>query len=133
MKSTKTILAVALLIVGFAYVTHAYPPGGNSGNQECCGPQPEDFRYYFVELPPNELEIVVIPEVEGGNGFIITDLDGISTDWFEDAGQGPVLISHEGARHFTTGIPVSSGSSIIAVLPSTATSPRYYSISGYVF
>ena len=119
----KTILAVALLIVGFSYVTHAHPPTLGTVDQ-CCGPQPEDIKHYFVGCTncPSGIPFVIVPAVEGTNGFIITDFvvgtaattprqvtlfeSGvqITTVWVE-AGAAPAI-----SVNFTSGIPVATPS-----------------------
>jgi hypothetical protein len=91
-ENMKTILAVAIVIAGFAYAANAFPPGGNSGS-DCSTPQPEDLRVYRVVLPDFEEPFVIIPKVEGANGFILTDAFAITgMEVYQDTGAGPVRI-----------------------------------------
>ncbi len=133
MKSTKTILAVAIVIAGFAYAVGAGHP--ESLAHRCCGPQPEDLRVYRVELTDrNGTEpIVIIPKVEGPNGFVITHIrvtDPIR--FYQDVGEGPeeILLVHSLNRlNPTMQFPLVAGSTItaIGVLGQNAT------IIGYVY
>ncbi len=119
MKSTKTVLAVAIVIAGFAYAANAFPPGGNSGS-DCSTPQPGDFRVYRVLLPDLGEPIIIIPEVEGVNGFILTDAFAITgMEVYQDTGDGPVRIltvqaSNTNNYRFTPvpGLPLVHGSII---------------------
>lgn len=137
MKSTKTVLAVALLIAGFAYAANAFPPGGNQ-NRDCSFPKPEDFRAYDVVLEAVGPTIIV-PIVEGTNGFVLTDIvleQPGSIDILQDAGDGPVVIMstsiHTDLLHtsLTTGIPVAVGSTILA---NSDASSILVTIRGYVY
>ena len=139
MKSTKTVLAVAIVIAGFAYAANAFPPGGQS-KSNCCGPQPEDFRSYHIDGPG-----IIIPSVEGKTGMIITDM----TCWTPTLTRpvtcslsGPIarpltyitlsLNSPGGERsksvHFQSGIPVPAGAKILQGGESA-----FVTISGYVY
>ena len=137
MKTTKTILAVALLIVGFAYVSYAYPPTLGTVDQ-CCGPQPEDFRSYRLQGTG-----VLIPSVEGENGMIITDVVCVTSviavttcslrtapgeDFVTlrlDAGAGGEWTR---SVHFQSGLPVPAGAEIFSSSQNTTVT-----VSGYVY
>ncbi len=133
MKSTKTVLAVAIVIAGFAYAVGAGHP--ESLAHRCCGPQPEDLRVYRVELTDrNGTEpIVIIPKVEGPNGFVITHIrvtDPIR--FYQDVGEGPeeILLVHsaEGLNP-TMQFPLVTGSTIYA----TGGQFHTATIMGYVY
>ena len=55
MKSTKTILAVAIVIAGFAYAVGAGHPQFDSLAHRCC--EPTTWEYEFV-ASPGEFEVV---------------------------------------------------------------------------
>jgi len=117
MKSTKTVLAVAILIAGFAYaVGSAHPTFSDSlKHSHWCGPHPEDIRVYHVFVPELETTIV-IPNVEGTNGFMLTDVIAhVNMTFFQDTGEGPVQILRimtQDPISLTTGIPLVVGSTI---------------------
>ena len=136
MKSTKTVLAVAIAIVGFAYaVGSAHPQFDSLKHPHCCGPQPEDLRVYRVELTDrNGTElIVIIPKVEGPNGFVITHIrvtDPIR--FYQDVGEGPeeILFVHSAERlNPTMQFPLVTGSTIYA----TGGQFHIATIIGYVY
>ena len=136
MKSTKTVLAVAIVIVGFAYAVGAgHPQYDSLKHSHHCGPQPEDLRVYRVELTDrNGTEpIVIIPKVEGPNGFVITHIrvtDPIR--FYQDVGEGPeeILFVHSVNRlNPTMQFPLVAGSIITA----TGVENAYVTIIGYVY
>ena len=140
MKSTKTVLAVAIVIAGFAYAANAFPPGGN-GNQNCSFPKPEDFRGYTVEVTGSEPPTIIIPEVEGQNGFVLTDVLALIPAAvfvvYQDTGEGPEEMvrfgaSHTGKLNLTSGIPLIAGSTILVESP-TGEVPTTITIRGYVY
>lgn len=99
MKSTRTVLAVAIVVAGFAYfdsATTANPPTIGPATQ-CCSPQPEDIRAYGVLMTGKEEGVpfldIIIPRVEGRNGFILTLARAIGgMEVYQDTGEGPELI-----------------------------------------
>ena len=117
MKSTKTILAVAIVIAGFSYVVGAGHPDSLKHSHRCCGPQPEDIRMYRVAVGEN---VVIIPEVEGPNGFIITHVRRSNSlvQVFQDTGEGPEeILRYDTEEVFSamTGVPVVAGSTITVI------------------
>jgi len=91
---------------------------------------------YAGDLDPPMGPIAVIGE--GKNGFVITDIEqhlGSTgfTRIFVDEGNGPVEVFRFAAGnssiHYSTGIPVSAGSTITATLSSSS----QFSILGYVY
>ena len=143
MKSTKTILAAAIVIAGFAYaVGSAHPTVHDSlKHSHCFSPHPEDFRGYTVEVTGSEPPTIIIPEVEGQNGFVLTDvLATIPAAVFvvyQDTGEGPEEMvrfeaSHAGKLNLTTGIPLIAGSTILVESPTGAV-PTTITIRGYVY
>ena len=132
MKSTKTVLAVAIVIAGFAYAANAFPPGGNAGS-DCCGPHPEDIRVYRVEFTNGE-QITIIPTVEGPNGFVITHVRvSASVNLYQDVGEGPEEILDvapgNNALNPTMQFPLVTGSTITAL----GDAKQYATIIGYVY
>ena len=137
MKSTKTVLAVAIVIAGFAYAVSAGHPQIDSlkHSHRCCGPQPEDARVYHMFLPQNETTII-IPIVEGTNGFVVTDIiSPTQCSIYQDTGKGPVILFKTFKRnstfHFETGIPLVAGSAITVL--NEAASDFEITIMGYVY
>ena len=133
MKSTKTVLAVAIVIAGFAYTSYAFPPDGNP-NQDCCGPQPEDLRVYRVAFTNNFEQFTIIPTVEGPNGFVITHVRGSTgVKLYQDVGDGPEEILDvafgNNALNPTMQFPLVAGSTIFA----TGAEGLYVTIIGYVY
>lgn len=128
----KTLATVALLIVGFSYVTYAYPPTLGTVNQ-CCGPQPEDLRSYY-----HSGSGVIIPAVEGENGMIITDIvcnnASACTLYNSDFPGTPIAVLDINATddiasvHLSSGIPVPAGAEITVSSFGGSTI-----ISGYVY
>ena len=136
MKSTKTVLAVAIL--GFAYAVGAGHP--DSLTHRCCGPEPEDFRSYYLSGGG-----VIIPSVEGESGMIITDVvcvtnttAAVTTCSLRTApGEDFVTLRLDAGAggewtrsvHFQSGLPVPAGAEIYS---STSNSVKV-TISGYVY
>lgn len=128
---TKNLSAILCCAVLALLLVAAKP------QQPDTGPQPEDFRSYFVASGEGGVR-VMIPSVEGINGFVITDFicAGGTVSFFEDDGSGQVQImrvlttsSQEAVVvALTTGIVVSPGSTITA---QAANVP--ITLSGYVF
>ena len=136
MKSTKTILAVAIVIAGFAYAANAFPPGGQ---RKCSSPQPEDIRAYTVEVTGSEPPTIIIPEVEGQNGFVLTDIImRLVTPFmvYQDTGEGPevILDVDQGGSNFNlvTGIPLVAGSTILFEFPA-GSAQMPVTIRGFVY
>ena len=134
MKSTKTVLAVAIVIAGFVYaVGSAHPPYDTLKHSHCCGPQPEDFRVYRV----NDLgagDDIIIPKVEGPNGFMLTlaRTDVVNLRIYQDTGEGPaeiLFVSSDNPLNFPIQLPLVAGSTITA----TGASGGYGMIIGYVY
>ena len=142
MKSTKTVLAVAIVIAGFAYAVGAgHPTLHDSLTHRCCGPQPEDIRAYTAAVVGSEPPTIIIPEVEGSNGFVLTDvLAMIPAQVFmvyQDTGEGPEEMvrfsaSHDPKLNLTSGIPLIAGSTILVESP-TGEVPTTITIRGYVY
>lgn len=136
MKTVKTVLAVALVVAGISYTTYAHPPGGQQ-NQDCCTPQPEDFRSCFLDGSG-----AIIPSVEGVNGMIITDMVCQTSsidpvDCFLRITPLETLVvltldpgNAEFTRsvHFQSGLPVPAGAEILS-----GGSNVQVTISGYVY
>ena len=126
----KTFLAVSIVIAGFAYAdsrsTMREVPATYEASLPCCGPKPEDVRVYHVHKQSGE--IILIPEVEGPNGFILTDVIGEYTeiDYFQDE---ELIFTLDGIFSFATGIPLTAGSTfkIFNDFPLTIT------LVGYVY
>jgi len=99
----------------------------------CCGPQPEDIRsYYLKSVVGAEFPEVLIPSVEGTNGFIITDFVCISCELWQDSGEGPIRIAglpSVQSHAFSTGIPLVVGS----VITATSITGDRITVSGYVY
>ena len=135
MKSTKTILAVAIVIAGFAYAANAYPPGGQR-NQNCCSPQPEDIRVYRLPRIGSGNNII-IPKVEGTNGFMLTDVrSDTNIGIFQNApgllAAGPVEILRNPANaplNLRHGFPLVVGATITV----QGGHSGYVTIIGYVY
>ena len=130
----KTLATVALLIVGFSYVTYAYPPTLGTANQ-CCGVQPEDLRMYrlvFTEPDSGVVPTVILPEVEG-NGFVITHIRaGGGVYIYQDVGEGPEEILYLPTNNLlnpTMQFPLVAGSTILA----TGGEGQNVTIIGYVY
>ncbi len=140
MKSTKTILAVAIVIAGFAYAVGAgHPQIDSLKHSHWCGPHPKDFRAYTVEVTGSEPPTIIIPEVEGQNGFVFTDIFMHHVAPFrvyQDIGEGPELILEVDLAgsmfNFTSGMPLVAGSTILVESPfgSALTS---ITLRGYVY
>ena len=153
----KTLLVtIGIVVAGIAYAGDLDPPMGPVAptmhtldeiytavtNPPCCSPRPEDIRRYFVHCPSNcESAFVVIPKVEGTNGFVITDIvayniTSVRFRLFEDGAQllqvnvGPSP-SHAFKPNFTSGLPVSPGSTITA--DATSNSNTWVTVMGYVY
>ena len=134
MRSTKTVLAIAIVIAGFAYaIGSAQPTLNDSLAHRCCGPQPEDFRVYRVpDLGAGD--DIIIPKVEGANGFMLTyartDVGNLRI--YQDTGEGPVEIFF-----LDRGLPLASTIELPLVAGSTITvtgaSGGYATIVGYVY
>ena len=163
MDSRTVSIVGAIIVVGglFAFAGDLDPPKGPIEptmhtlaeiyaavtQPQCCPPRPEDIRRYFVYCPANcHGGFVVIPEVEGSTGFVITDITiGLSGTFprqvrlFEDSGEGPDQIGEwiapEGnttVLNFTTGLPIGSGSTLTSVVtPDSA--QVWLTVSGYVY
>ncbi len=117
MKTKTTILVIAIVIVGLTYAVGSAHPTASFKHSHCCGPQPEDIRMYRVAVGEN---VVIIPEVEGPNGFIITHVRRSNSlvRVFQDTGEGPEeIIRYDGAESFSamTGVPVVAGSIITVI------------------
>ena len=143
MKSTKTVLAVAIVIAGFAYAVGAGHPTLTDSlkhSHRCCGPQPEDFRRYYVHCPENcQAGFDIIPKAEGANGFVITDMITFTTQTqsrlrlFENdvellqfnVSPAPLAIN------FTSGIPLIAGSTITA--NTSGGGDHWITLIGYVY
>ena len=135
MKSTKTILAVAIVIAGFAYAVGAGHPTFDVAHPRCCGPQPEDLRVYRVVAPDFQETIVIIPEVEGANGFILTDAFSLTPmKIYQDVGDGPVeiLSANSNLNYRLSPVP---GSPLIlgSTITITAGAFQLVTIIGYVY
>ena len=102
----KTLVAIGIVVAGIAYAGDLDPPKGPVGptmhtldeiynavtNPPCCSPRPEDVRAYHMFIPTNETTII-IPKVEGTNGFVLTDvISAGSLQVFQNTGEGPVQI-----------------------------------------
>ncbi len=121
MKSTKTVLAAAIVIAGFAYAVGSAHPQFDSLKHRCCGPQPEDIRAYGVLMTGKKENVpffdIIIPKVEGTNGFILTEARAIGgMEVYQDTGEGPELIfrtSNSVLLNLTNvGFPLVAGSTI---------------------
>ncbi|MCZ6653235.1 MAG: hypothetical protein O7D91_09440 [Planctomycetota bacterium] len=136
MKSTKTVLAVAILIAGFSYAVGAGHPQFDSLKHphRCCGPHPEDLRVYRVAFTNGEEQFTIIPTVEGPNGFVITHVRGSTgVKLYQDVGDGPEEILDvafgNNALNPTMQFPLVTGSTITAL----GSSGQNATIIGYVY
>lgn len=146
----KTICLVgAIIVVGglFAFAGDLDPPKGPIEptmhtldeihaavtQPQCCSPRPEDIRSYFFSCEGSCVHATVIPETEGDNGFIITDItftqSAITLEI--DSGGGPETFFYSNrTAHFTSGIHVSPG---VTVLVLSMGNGHSITISGYVY
>ena len=133
MKSTKTVLAVAIVIAGFAYAVGSAQPSFDLLDRRCCGPHPEDLRVYRVAFTNNFEQFTIIPTVEGPNGFVITHVrGGTGVKLYQDVGDGPEEILDvafgNNALNPTMQFPLVTGSTITAL-----SSGENATIIGYVY
>jgi len=119
------IVSVSIVIAGFVYADNSrstmreapatyetsLPPS------PCCGPQPEDLRIYRAVMEGGT-PVVIIPEVEGTIGFVITHLRQQSNNlirFYQDSGSGPEeILCYTSTEPFgvMTGVPLIAGSTI---------------------
>ena len=147
-RRTVSIVGAIIVVGGlFAFAGDLDPPKGPIGptmhtldeiyaavtGPPCCSPRPEDIRVYSVVVPNDETGIV-IAEVEGSNGFVLTDV--ISTTQFrlyQDTGDGPVQVLRAVTNvpvSFTTGIPLVAGSTLTVTFPG---GEHEVTVAGYVY
>lgn len=95
---TSVLLIVVLAIGLVAIASGSHPSFSDQSGQCCSGPAPEDIRAYGVTMAGGE-PVVIIPEVEGVHGFMLTDTfsGGSSVRLFQDTGDGPVEILYAGS------------------------------------
>ena len=130
-RRTVSIVGAIIVVGGlFAFAGDLDPPVGPIGptmhtldeiyaavaEPQCCSPRPKDIRVYHMSIPTQETTII-IPKVEGTNGFVLTDVIGTGTTLriFQDTGEGPVqilTIVNSFSVGFATGIPLVAGSTI---------------------
>ncbi len=89
--------------------------------------------YYLNSFVGTEVHEILIPSVEGANGFIITDFACLNNcTLFEDTGEGPIGVAgleNQNPIAFSTGIPLVVGS----VITVTSGEGDKITISGYVY
>jgi len=129
-------IIASLFIIGSA-LTHI--PIAEGGPPIPAGGQGGKIRAYSV-LAPSSGTTILVPSVEGPNGFVITDFFKATAHYIleVDSGSGfvPVLQDGTGSRtiRFESGIAMPTGS----VVRITTTSPpggleQMWTISGYTF
>ncbi len=120
------VLVVAGCLLGGVVVSSLSPPDAMAGGV-VSGRKANTILTYFAELAGGES--LIIPEVPGDRGFIITDV--VSSGPMFTFQQNDVTIAKISQAHFESGVRVSAGSKL-TVKPNSG-QPHFITICGYTF
>lgn len=153
-KLSLVVFLVAVVAVGLAAIE---PSRGQGSFDSIAAGKARRIRSYHVQFDVvgrERAEVIVIPEVEGKNGFILTDI-AVVTRLRQCSGDPLAVAIREGDREvfrpfvstrpgsdrfastvvnsFESGIPLRPGSEIICDLLPIADNTIYVTLSGYVY